>query len=87
VVNAVVAAIRSFRSEEELPSVIDRKTVLWSTDEAENSLDLDSLDVLEIVFELEDSQNLTFNEEADVEAIRTVGDLAGALIELTPSGG
>lgn len=82
VLGAVIAATMKVRGpSEEVP--LDAETSLWAPDERdEAALDLDSLDLLEVVFELEDSLGLTLRDE-DLVSLRTIGDLARALTTTT----
>ncbi|MGA8726920.1 MAG: hypothetical protein WB565_17945 [Acidimicrobiales bacterium] len=59
---------------------IDSETPLWfSETDAAVSLDLDSLDILEILAVLEDEKGFSLGTFDAIESIVTVGDLANAI--------
>jgi acyl carrier protein len=80
VLDAVISALVKMRAG--IASTdITASTPLWAFDEnGEEPLDLDSLDILEVVFELEDSLGLVF-QEGDAGTLYTVGDLANSLAQ------
>jgi acyl carrier protein len=76
VLDAVIASLVKFGAD---GVEITAETPLWPFDDSvEDALGLDSLDMLEVVFELEDSLALTF-PESEAASIYTVGDLARVL--------
>ncbi len=83
--DAIAAAVAKIRGPQDPVTgvAIGDSTLLWGyEDSGPDCLDLDSLEVLEVVLELEDSLGLTLDDEADLSSISTVGDLARGLTEV-----
>ena len=78
---AVIAAISDVLDEVG-PIAIDKDTRLWLMDDDDTpSLDLDSLQMLDVVFELEDSMGLSFLGDIEEAQLLTVGDVAAAITD------
>jgi acyl carrier protein len=86
VADAVVATITAQRPIDDIVGAVSIDTPLWGSD-SEPGLDLDSLDLLEVFFELENVLGLTaLDDKADIEAMATVGDLARAVFVANVAG-
>ncbi len=62
---------------EDLPA-IDEKTLLWD-DSGNDSLELDSLDALDLIAMLEEAHDTVVPDDLDIGTIKTVGDVARVL--------
>jgi hypothetical protein len=77
---AVITALVRVKGDQAAAVNLTADTALWSLDADDAaSLDLDSLDLLEVVFELEDSLGVSLNDDVDLALLPTVGELARAL--------
>jgi acyl carrier protein len=78
-VKAVVGAVVGVTGTE--LGTVDADTRLWSLDDSDpSSLDVDSLDILEVMLDLEEALGLSFIEDIDPSSLVTVGDLAGLVV-------
>lgn len=85
---AVISAIVQTRSGATPASEVRASTVLWPNGELNSdTLGLDSLDMLEVVFTLEEDLDLVLPEDVDVAELITVGDLASFLASRAQSNG
>lgn len=76
-VGTVVAAIRTIKDPGELPAEITGTTRLYPRTEHETgTLELDSLDALDLITELEHVFDTEVYEDIDVSSIHTVDDVA-----------
>lgn len=75
---AVVGALAAVSGQD--LGAVNETTRLWSLDETDrDSLELDSLDLLEAMLDLEDSFGVSFIEDIDPQTLITIGDFASLL--------
>jgi acyl carrier protein len=76
VIRAALVEVRDDLSAEE----IGPSTILYGDDDG--SLSLDSLEVLEVVTILEENTGLEMSDDVELDNIKTVSDVANALLAL-----
>lgn len=80
-VNVVVTAIKRVMGDMLATDAIDERTCLWPRDEGDRqSIDLSSLDLLEVVLDIEEQLGLMFVDDLDPESLVCIGDLASAVM-------
>jgi len=88
VVAIVISAIRLIKDAADLPAEIDESTALYPLSESEvDTLELDSLDALDLITELERVFATDVYEEVDPSQIRTVGDVADFILKALADAG
>jgi hypothetical protein len=79
VVLAVISAVIRLKPGID-PATLDDNTLLWSFEEgAASTIELDSLDMLDLVLTLEEEVGLRLRDDAPIYNVRTVGEIASCL--------